>query len=78
MSEDTEFTDAENIEEIAEASDLLFGFAWHDEGQHWDLSSFSFPDVFDEAQADQLSQMAQEFAERLTQAGLALPEEDEE
>jgi hypothetical protein len=71
---DDDFSD-EEFDDIISASDLLIGFAWHEEGQHWHPAAFSYPDTFSEEQVDQLEQLAGEFADRLSSAGLTLPPE---
>lgn len=77
-----DFTDEEVADEefgdIIDASDLLIGFAWHEEGQHWHPAAFSYPDTFTEEQIDQLEQLAGEFADRLSSAGLTLPPAEEQ
>jgi len=79
---DEQFTDEpiddEEIEDfggIEEASDLVIGFAWHDDGGHWHPAAFSYPDTFTDEQIDQLESLSNYFAERLTGAGLLLPTE---
>jgi hypothetical protein len=69
-----EFSD-EQFGDIVDASDLLIGFVWHDEGQHWHPAAFSYPDTFSEEQIDQLEELATEFADRLSGSGLTLPPE---
>lgn len=68
----------EEFGDIIDASDLLIGFAWHDEGQHWHPAAFSYPDTFTDEQIDQLEQLAGEFADRLSSAGLTLPPAEEQ
>jgi hypothetical protein len=69
---DEEFTD-EQFGDIVDASDLLIGFVWHDDGQHWHPAAFSYPDTFTEEQINSLEELAGEFADRLSSAGLTLP-----
>lgn len=75
-----DFSDEDLAEEefgdIIDASDLLIGFAWHEEGQHWHPAAFSYPDTFTEEQIDQLEQLAGEFADRLSSASLTLPPQE--
>lgn len=77
MTDLSGFDETEDGSEVVELSDLMLGFGWHDEGQHWDLESVSFPDTFTDEQVDRLAQLAGEFAERLTQEGFLLPAEAE-
>lgn len=65
----------EEAEDITEVSDLVLGFAFHDEGQHWHPSAYLMPDTFTEQQAQELEQLADEFAQRLSKANLTLPPE---
>lgn len=75
--DDAEFSD-EEVGDIIDASDLLIGFAWHEEGQHWHPAAFSYPDTFTDEQIDQLEGLASEFADRLSSASLTLPPVEEQ
>lgn len=78
MSEDAEFDETDEMTEVLEESDLVLGFVWHDEEQHWDLESYSFPETFTEVEVEKLADLAREFAEGLNRAGLVLPPIEEE
>lgn len=70
----TDENDLETVD-ISEVSDLILGFQYHDEEQHWHAAAYLMPDSFTDQQAEQLENLAEEFAQRLTQAGLSLPPE---
>lgn len=78
MSDEEDFDETEDMTEVLELSDLVLGFTWHDDEQHWDLESYSFPETFTESEVERLAEMAREFAEQLNRAGLVLPPIEDE
>lgn len=77
MTDEADFTETGDAADILEAADVVLGFAWHAEENHWHLASYSFPDTFDEQQEDRLETLAEQFADELTKAGLTISDQPE-